>query len=426
MPPHRTLISVSLLLTAITAYHLTFRGFFESANPISSGIGHDYSAILPIYLDGYYWFINNGFMTPPWFTPAFCGGQPCYADPQSVFYSPGQFLTFILDPLTASYLAFWGFASVGYLSMFWYCRKALQSDTLPSCLAAILWMFNGFFTHHYLVGHVTFAPLVFAPAVALILSPPVGEKTTLLLGRIGLGSLVVFACFHAGLGSLMIPFALSVLGLASIAVLRGSSGRLFSLTSAGSAVLILGLAASKLVLASSLMASFPRSHYRLPGVADPLDLAKVILHAFSRPDEEVIAEIAPMFVNRDIGIGPHEMAFDVTPIPFVLIAAAIICWIVKGSRTGFGRLSGNNTLALGSLVVALLLPAAINYYTPDWNLTLKSLPVLSSTSAPWRWFVVYIPILCAGAALAVHHLVPASSQLRNTLTITSILWVLLL
>ena len=43
---------------------------------------------------------KNG-ISIPWFTPHICCGAPYYANPQSEFYSPIQFLFIIFKPLTS-------------------------------------------------------------------------------------------------------------------------------------------------------------------------------------------------------------------------------------------------------------------------------------------------------------------------------------
>src|SRR4051794_22252779 len=76
-------------IVLMVAYHFIFGAYF----PLPNGLmGHDYAGTLPGFMDGYLWFHNNGFLTPPWFTPSFCAGQAFFAEPQSGFYSVPQFL----------------------------------------------------------------------------------------------------------------------------------------------------------------------------------------------------------------------------------------------------------------------------------------------------------------------------------------------
>ena len=82
---------VGAFLLLALAYHVVFGAYF----PLPNGLmGHDYSGTLPGIMDGVLWFRNNGILSPPWFTPSFCGGQAAFADPHSGFYSVEQFLAF--------------------------------------------------------------------------------------------------------------------------------------------------------------------------------------------------------------------------------------------------------------------------------------------------------------------------------------------
>jgi len=49
------------------------------------------------------------------------------------------------------------------------------------------------------------------------------------------------------------------------------------------------------------------------------------------------------------------------------------------------------SLSIGALL--LLLPIALNYYTPAWNRFLKTVPVIASSTQCTRWFCMYIPVL---------------------------------
>src|SRR5512144_2114867 len=103
--------SAIALLILLAAYHVAFGKFFPTPG---GGVGHDYSLALPGMLSGYYWFSTNGLWAVPWYTPAFCGGVPAFADPQAGYYSLLQFATFVVDPLMSAYLTTLVFAGIGY------------------------------------------------------------------------------------------------------------------------------------------------------------------------------------------------------------------------------------------------------------------------------------------------------------------------
>src|SRR3972149_9515337 len=83
---------------AIAIHYLIFMQFFPNEH---GKLGHDYAYNLPLLLDGYYWYLHNGFWSVPWFTPSFCGGMPLIANPATFYFSVPQFLTFFINPLTA-------------------------------------------------------------------------------------------------------------------------------------------------------------------------------------------------------------------------------------------------------------------------------------------------------------------------------------
>src|SRR5215471_520625 len=117
-PPYAPLlVFVGLLIL----YHFVYRSFFPNR---MGGLGHDYSYVLPMLLAGRYWYATNGLMAVPWFTPAFCGGIPLLADPQSFYYSIPQGLAFVLNPLSAAYTNVLLFAAVGYWGFFMLCRRS--------------------------------------------------------------------------------------------------------------------------------------------------------------------------------------------------------------------------------------------------------------------------------------------------------------
>ncbi len=60
--------------------------------------GQDFSYFFPYLVAGTNWVRLHGWLTPPYFTPDFCGGLPWLGNPQSVFYLAPQLLATFLDP----------------------------------------------------------------------------------------------------------------------------------------------------------------------------------------------------------------------------------------------------------------------------------------------------------------------------------------
>lgn len=379
-------------------FHIVFSPFFEASGSAGNGVGHDYALALPALLDGYYWYLNNGFLTPPWFSPAFCAGQLFYADPQSIFYSPIQFLTFFFQPLQANYLALLIAATVGYWGMYVFCRYRLNLTCAASTLAAALWMFNGFSTHHHIVGHVGFLHFYFAPLLAWLLTISTPFRFRSAASRIGAAGLILASCLHAGLGSLMIPLGLAVWALSSLTIIRGTPWKPFYVSAISAAMLATGIAASKIAVASAVLGQFPRAQYPLPGISSLTDLLKFTFTSLFLPEEEDFVGKATLLTNRSIGIGPHELAFDLTLVPVVIALGASIILLARKPDGGISRPAPGKRLHLILLGAIVSIPLAMLYYTPEWNAVLKQLPVIKSTSSPWRWLVLLSPIICAGCA----------------------------
>ena len=59
-------------------------------------LGGDYSLHFPNLLVGYFWFLQNGPLEIPWFSPAMCGGFPYFPDGNVAYHSVPQLLVFFI------------------------------------------------------------------------------------------------------------------------------------------------------------------------------------------------------------------------------------------------------------------------------------------------------------------------------------------
>lgn len=388
-----------------TAFHLIFSPFFQPQGAIGTGVGLDFSLALPALLDYRYWFINNG-LRPPWFSPAFCAGQPLFADPQSVYYSPLTALSILVDPLTASYIDLVLFACAGFAGMHFFCRDKLKLTIWASFFAATLWAFNGFSTHHHLVGHVGFVPFYTAPFISWLLLANKGERWQAMILRIIAAALLIASALHAGLGSMMIPFGLSVIALGSLALLRGYPASPFYINGIFSALLAVGYCASKLVASFSTLGNFPRTHYPLPGVDSLASIGKLFFHLLFQPEETGYEWKRQLWLNSDFYIEPHELAFDITPAPLVVLIFGVLTWLYrrfskKELTVKPEHIANAHILPILFSITAIVL---IAYYSPEWNAFLKEIPIVKSTSAPWRWLVLVVPLICATSAISLDYI----------------------
>lgn len=382
----------ALFVLLLLAYHGIFRNYF----PLPSGyIGHDYAFALPELLDGYLWFRNNGFITPPWFTPSFCAGQPYFADPQSIFYSVPQFLAFVVDPLRAIYLSVLLFAGIGFWGMYVLCRRSFVLSVWAALAASTVFMFNGFYAHRMIVGHVGYQPFMLVPWVAWLL---IGDgqsnrfKTAL---SVLIAGLLIAYWLQAGLTTLMVPSGIAVLALGCMATLREPSGfnRLI-LRGISAAAIALCISASKLAASLALMSHFPRDYYPLPGISNLGGLLEFIFQALFYSSEHAYKNVTPLWRNMQWSAMPHELAYGVTLVPlFVLLLGSLIYLRGKVPVRDGATSERIQFHILALLTGIVLLPMALLFYSPEWNAFLKRIPLIGSTTSPFRWLIIYVPII---------------------------------
>lgn len=397
---HSSIHVTGIFCLLLLAYHVIFREYF----PLPSGhMGHDFAFVLPNLLDGYLWFRNNGFFTPPWFTPSFCGGQPFFADPQSIYYSLPQLLTFVTNPLQAVYLSFLTFAGLGFWGMYLFARKNLHLNCSTATVAAGVFMFNGFYSHRMIIGHYGYQSFMLVPLIAwLLLDRP--EKRLRSLGGFGrslaAGSLVAY-CFQSGLTTLMVPAALAVISLACLTAITTPRhpATPFLQRSMLSGIFALALCASKLNANLSLMRNFPRDFYPLPGIADLGGLLTFVFQSLFYSSEHVYQTVTPQWKNMQWAAMPHELAFSLTPATLLTLLAGSMAYLLSGRINKSSETKRFNFTWL-PLITIFLLPLALLYYSPEWNSILKNLPLVGSTTSPYRWIIIYIPPIAAVAGIA--------------------------
>lgn len=390
----------------------------------------DYSLWLPDLLAGYYWYLSNGLLALPWFSPSECGGVPFFPDPQVPYLSLTQALVLVVSPMAAVRLTILAAAAAGFLGVYALARAAFRASPPAALLAGTLFLFNAFFAVRTLVGHLPYAPFMLLPAVLLTVLPWPDRRASVPGDglRVGAGALLVAAMIQAGMVQLAVPALLTVglvLLLAGLTV--GWSWRAVARVAAAG-LLGLALCAGKLAGAFSLLAQFPRDRYPLPGLqgwSNILWLPARMLF-LGPPDAPRQAIHYDTFATTpQAAIDPHEFIYGVTPVPAVLLFAALAVWLWR-RRTTPAAPRGRAWCAIG-IVVLVALPVAANAYEPDWNALLKSLPLLRNSSNLLRWFAAYIlPVtLAAGLALdrvAGRHGVRLAAPLAAAAVLVVLAW----
>jgi hypothetical protein len=77
------------------------------------------------------------------------------------------------------------------------------------------------------------------------------------------------------------------------------------------------------------------------------------------------------------------------------------------------------------VALLLLLPVAVNYYSPAWNRFLKVVPVIGSSTQCTRWFCLYIPVITI-LTVVIADKTPFFRRFHKTVAIAGIGCVLLL
>ncbi len=396
-PSLAPLVAAGLLLIAFVSL---FLGFFPNR---AGHLGHDYAYIFPALLDGFFWFRENGLGEIPWFTPSFCGGSLVYPNVVRGFYTLPQFLTFIVNPLTAVRLNLVIFALIGLWGTYLLSRRAFKLSWQVSLYASGFFLFNGFFSHRMLVGHIAFCHFMLLPLIAcLLLRPhpePSEKRRPAAITETVLSGLLLAAIVHSNYISLILPTMIAILIIGLIHCLLHGQTMLFLLRLGGTCIMGVLFSLSRLCAAVYMLETFPRSAYNLPGAKGFLDAAVLILRNLS---------ISPVYdgfrfdtlANPGVFLDRHEWEYSVTPIPLVIIAIGMFV-LARRRAQNADRLHLDHTqwALTAAIGLLLLVPVALNSYYPAWNQFIKQLPVICNSSSLIRWTLIYIPVVILASAL---------------------------
>jgi hypothetical protein len=397
-------ISVSGVVL-VGLYQMIFGQFYPN---MQGKLGHDFSLFLPKLLDGYYWYRANGLCAVPWFTPAFCGGIPLFPDPQSIYYSVPQFLTFLTNPLTSIALTVWLFAGLGFVGCYLLLRQVFCTTPWSALLGAGLFLFNGFYAHHMIVGHLTYHPFMLTPALALFLlraHPASASPRRDLACDVVLAGLLMAYMFQAGMVNVILPVLASIIAIGLLQRLIQRQSTLFYRRLLLAGGIALALCSAKLVAALAYLQHFGRDTYRLPGLHSVVDTIQLVLRSLFIGSEAAFELFPGSFVNLQWLLELHEFEFGVTVIPLLFLVAGGVHLCHTALRTQQLPWHGTDWLRVGVLSALLLLPILVNYYTPQWNALLKQLPILKNSSLLLRWISLYIPVVILLAAVCCDRIV---------------------
>ncbi len=385
-----------LLLLALVPLGAVFHALFSGFFPLPEGrLGHDYMYFLPALLDGHFWFLENGPWRVPWFTPSFCGGVPALPNPQSLHYSVPQLLLRWVEPVRAVYLTMLLFGLGGAAAFHLLLRRRFGSSPEAAAFAAVAFLFNGFFVHRLLIGHLTYHVFPLIPLAALVLLRPTPARQGLrsfAMESFAVGAILGYFVY-AGALNFVVPAVLSLAALVLIHRLAVTGDRPPAWRRlAGGLAVASGLGAAKIVSALAFLRHFPRDQYPMQGAESLLAAFRIVGRALFLGDAHLdAAELFGPFRFEE-----HEYAFGVSPVAGVLLVGG-------GAFLGIGALgrawsSGRRwrpglreAAELGLLIGILLLPVALNTRSPGWTAVLESLPYIKSNTILLRWIALDIP-----------------------------------
>jgi hypothetical protein len=380
--------------------------YFPMLPSVAGTLAVDYSVFVSDLLAGYYWILLNGPLSVPWFSPFECGGVPFFADPQVAYLSLAQALTLVVSPMLAVQATILVAAGAGFLGTYALARAAFRASPPAALLAATVFMFNAFFATRMLIGHMNMYAFMLLPALLLSVLPWPDDAGPRASGgvarevlRVGCAALTLAVMILSGMLQLAVPAALSVAMVLLLAGLTvGWSWRAVArLAAAG----LLGalLCAGKLAAMVSLVAQFPRDQYEPPAFHGLWNIVwlptqMLFLGPPAALDDVIFHDPHP--AGLPITLARHEFEYGITPVPALLILAAL------AMRLAFGRdhtqaAPRGRLLCLAGLLLLTALPAAANSNAPHWHALLKLIPVVRNSSNLMRWFAAYIlPVTLAG------------------------------
>lgn len=380
----------AVMLAAGAAYIPLAAQFFPSPPRL---IGHDYEYFLPLLLAGRYWIARNGILAIPYFSPAFCGGLPFLANPQSIFYSAPQLFSLMMDPVRAFLATTILFAWLGGLGTFLLMRQRFAASLPAAGLAAVVFMCNTFLLHRMAVGQITYHVIGLVPLLCHLLLTPLqrsaDRRAIARAAGAAAGSAMILAyVVYAGAANIAVPIALTAAAVWLLHALLRRPVPSFWLLAPAAAILGGALAAIKLMPALVFIHQFPQP--------EPLWI-------WSHPGEEIRTLLAALFWPGAIPNLPGQEEFDygVGFIPPIMILAGLAAALARGAWRCRPRLSA--WLKLGALGLILAVPLWLNCGGPHFAAWLKTLPYLGENHVLLRWFLIYILPLGLAAGLILDY-----------------------
>ena len=394
----------NMLIAAVVAAGAAYVAHVLFLFPDARGrLGDDYDYFLPLLLAGKYWVVQNGPLALPWFSPAFCGGLPFLANPQSIYFSLPQALSFVTGPVGAFMLTTIVFAGVGAAGTYALMRRRFETSMPAAAVSAVLFLCNGFLLHRMGAGHVTYHVFGLVPLLCLVLLTPLDREQSLrgkalkATGPVALvGAMLAYFIF-AGAPNIVVPAGISCVAIWLMHSFGRRPAYSFWLLGGAAGCVAAAAAALKIAPAAVFVAQFPRVH-EIVLFDDPLFLARALLMGLFLP--EMLPEHA-WFVGR------HELDYGVGLFPLLIGVAA---WGRYRRARGWRSFELGTLARLSALLFLVAVPVFLNLGGPEHAAWLKTLPYVGDSTLLVRWFFIYVLPLTVGAGLALDYALRQSPQ----------------
>ncbi len=350
--------------------------------------GHDYGLALTHLLDTHFSIIGNGLSLFE-YTPSFCGGLFNFANPNSGSLSLTQLLVYFLGPEIGIKALYVIASAIGGVGIFWCGRQS--SLAVPAALvAAGCFTLSGVFVSKLVVGHLLYYHLVFAPLIAAFVLKATKNylRGSYLAAFVfaGIAAFITALAIYGGVAGFLLPF------MASILLLWLMCGALRENNLKPIALFVFYVCLSATLSAPKIEASFAlfstignRDLYGLPGFGVAGLFAYIVPALFWVPD---VDSINASMRNATWHMGWHEIYVG---LPQLALFSAFVFVLRKPSSLKNFSVSNYGWLGLIGILVLLLLPLGLNYYSPSWNLLIKGVPILGDSSNFLRWSCLYVP-----------------------------------
>ena len=348
------------------------------------GFGVDWAYFLSYLLVGDQWIRANGWLTPAYFTPAFCGGIPFLANPQSMQWSLPQLVFYLLGPQNVPLATLVLSAAAGGWGTWKLARSSFSVSAQFATFACVLFVLNGFLMFRMVAGHATYWVFCAVAWIAVLVLGAPSDSAHLLsrssLNRMIGGGLLICMMVFAGALNFVVPVVLAVIVIVLMQQARTGLRMLPWWRLAGACLWSIPLSAIKLVPAFVLTLQYPREYLAKSLFTDPILLLDAFFSGFFWPQS-----LPPIiFVGSgQFSFFMHEFEFGVSIVPLIVL-------LMRGIEAIVDRRLPARPLPVVLLLVVLAIPIVASFGDQAWGAVLQHTPIINNNTLLVRWWSIYI------------------------------------